>query len=476
MNLSDFSIIILSFGCVVLATDIDKIEWGKHHDNKEVFEILEAVNKRCPDITSLYHLKYRDTSGNERDETPRGNKLHVLAFGTSEPGRPEFKWVGNMHGNEVVGRELILRLAVDLCLGHRNGNPLAASLVGRARLHLMPSMNPDGWEIANDPSAPGRRTEVKGRQNANNVDLNRDFPDLDRRIYELERAGTGPFDHLFSNHTGRCGRQPETCMVMKWILTNNFVLSANLHGGDKVANYPYDESRPDSPNAYSASPDDRLFRQLALAYSSGNPAMFDRRYACPAEGGSDGRPNPFRRGVTNGAKWYSVASGMQDFNYLASNCYEITVELGCKKYPPGNELPRYWEENRQALVNYMSAVHFGIKGQVTKAGSPVAKGAAVITVDRIDTDGSVLPILHNVNTGAHGYYHRLLTDGPFAVTANAPGCAPVTKCVMIDNGVNLERWSARQVDFHLCADAAATGSGKPRQIDSSCEGVLVDGE
>lgn len=381
-----------------------------------------------------------------------------------------------MHGNEVVGRELILRLAVDLCIGHRNGNPLAANLIGRARLHLMPSMNPDGWEIANNSTAPGSRSGVKGRSNANNKDLNRDFPDLDRRIYELERAGTGPFDHLFTNHTDRCGRQPETCMVIAWILSNNFVLSANLHGGDKVANYPYDESRPDSGNSYSASPDDELFRDLALTYSAGNPAMYDRRYACPEEGGSEGRPNPFRHGVTNGAKWYSVASGMQDFNYLASNCYEITVELGCQKYPPGAELPRYWDENRQAFVDYMAAVHSGIKGQVTKAGSPVAKGAAVITVDRIDSDGSVLPILHNVDTGSDGYYYRLLTNGPFAVTANAPGCAAVTKCVVVDNEANLENWSAHQLDFALCRNAAETGSGKARIVDDSCASVLVESD
>lgn len=48
--------------------------------------------------------------------------------------------------------------------------------------------------------------------------------------------------------------------------------------------------------------------------------------------------------------------GMNDFSYLHTNCFEVTVELSCDKFPHENELPQEWENNKDALLTYLEQV------------------------------------------------------------------------------------------------------------------------
>jgi carboxypeptidase D len=151
-----------------------------------------------------------------------------------------------MHGNEVIGREILLNL-IEVLLKNYQSVDCVKKLVDSTRIHILPSMNPDGFEI----SQPGDFEGIQGRANFRGRDLNRNFPDQ-YAVTEDNRV-----------------QEPETLAVMQWIKSYPFVLSANLHGGSLVANYPFDDAKDTYrlQTPYSQSPDDAIFKQLAETYS-----------------------------------------------------------------------------------------------------------------------------------------------------------------------------------------------------------------
>lgn len=358
-----------------------------HHDNKAMFKVMEDLAEKFPNITHLYSI----------GKSVKGDDLKVLIISDNpeehEPGEPEFKYVGNMHGNEVTGRETLLHLMAHLCNEYGKDSAIT-KLVDTTRIHIMPSMNPDGHSIAIEGDAKG----VYGRTNANHVDLNRNFPD------QFDKKPTK--------------RQPETLAVMQWIQSYPFVLSCNLHNGALVANYPYD-SRSDGLDKYSRCPDDDIFRQLALAYSNAHTTMHLGN-PCPGEASY----TTFPSGITNGAAWYNVKGGMQDWNYLHSNCFEITVEQGCYKYPHAYELEGIWNANKQALLTYIQQVHMGMAGFIKNSSGEGISGAKI----------EVAGIDHPITSAADGDYWRLLVPGTYTITVSAPGYQSTTSPVTIPTG------------------------------------------
>lgn len=50
---------------------------------------------------------------------------------------------------------------------------------------------------------------------------------------------------------------------------------------------------------------------------------------------------------------------INDFSYLHTNCLELSIYLGCDKFPHESELPREWENNKEALLTFMEQVGLG---------------------------------------------------------------------------------------------------------------------
>lgn len=133
----------------------------QHHNYNQMMKMLKELTKKYPSITNLYTI----------GKSVEGRELWVMEIsdlpGKHEIGEPEFKYIGNMHGNEVVGREILLYFIQHL-LESYGKNEEITKIIDSTRIHIMPSMNPDGYEKATEGCGG-----VVGRTNAAGIDLNR---------------------------------------------------------------------------------------------------------------------------------------------------------------------------------------------------------------------------------------------------------------------------------------------------------------
>ncbi|XP_063781503.1 probable carboxypeptidase X1 [Pseudophryne corroboree] len=391
----------------------DKLEF-KHHNYKEMRKLMKKVNDACPNITRVYSI----------GKSYLGLKMYVMEIsdnpGEHELGEPEFRYVAGMHGNEVVGRELTLNLMEYLCQEYKKGNPRVLRLITETRIHLLPSMNPDGYEVAYKLGSE-LSGWANGRWSYHGFDLNHNFADLNTPLWEAEDNEQVP-EH-FPNHyipipeyytMENATVAPETRAIIDWMQKIPFVLSANLHGGELVVSYPFDMARSYwMAKELTPTADDAMFRWLATVYATSHRIMVENDHRiCHYD-------NFIRLGnIINGADWHTVAGSMNDFSYLHTNCFEITIELSCDKFPHEVELPTEWENNKEALLVYMEQVHRGIKGVVRDKDTEKGVPDAIIVVDGIN---------HDIRTAVDGDYWRLLNPGDYEVTAKAEGYHPSTK-------------------------------------------------
>jgi hypothetical protein len=112
-----------------------------YHDNEQTHAWLKAFTSgRCGAISRMFSI----------GRSGRGRPLWVLEL-ADHPGaneaEPNFKYVANMHGNEPLGRELLLRHAQWLCdqyVGNSQPDPLAKVRAPRPFCSASPSLPRQG--------------------------------------------------------------------------------------------------------------------------------------------------------------------------------------------------------------------------------------------------------------------------------------------------------------------------------------------
>jgi hypothetical protein len=344
----------------------EAMTFTKYPTYAQYVEMMLAFASDYPGICTL------DTFGT----TPGGRLLLAVKI-SDNPGLEEaeagFLYTSSMHGDELVGYPLMLRLIHYLLTAYGEDSRVRG-LVDSLAIWINPLANPDGTYSGGDQTVTGAT-----RMNASGSDLNRTFPNI----------GKGEPDDT-------TGRPPENRDMMVFLRQHRFSLSANLHAGAELVNYPWDWKE-------ERHPDDDWFRLISGEYTDEVHSV-DPEYMMMMDDG-----------ITNGYDWYEIGGSRQDYvtHYLGGR--EVTLELSFDPFLDSDSLESFWQKNIQSFLYYMTQATYGIRGRVTDAvsGDPLA---ARISIDGHDDETSAVS-----SHPAHGDFYRLIKGGLYDVTFSAEG-------------------------------------------------------
>lgn len=313
---------------------------------------------------------------------------------------PRILLTSSMHGDEIAGYPMMLSL-IDFLIevyndtGHARHTEIK-NLIDNSEIWINPMANPDGTffgDWANYANVSGAR-----RGNANNIDLNRNYPD--------PNGGAHPDGEVY---------QDETVAFMAMADSYHFVIAANMHGGVEVFNYPWDTWSV----AQGRHVDDDWYNLIVAseyathAQNDGPSGYFDYNVDSNA-----------MAGVTHGATWYQVQGGRQDYMNYEKQCRESTLELSNNKIIAANQIENHWDYNRNALIDFIKQGTYGFRGLVKDANTlnPIQAKISIVGRDNIaNSRGSwvntELPI---------GDFYRPIEAGTYDILVEADCYQPRT--------------------------------------------------
>lgn len=347
---------------------------------------------------------------------PSNRKILIAHINNgSGAGKPKFLYTSTIHGDETTGWMLMLRF-IDYLLENPT-LPECANILNNVDLYVGPDTNPDGTYHGGNNTVNGAT-----RANANGVDMNRNYAD--------PHGGAHPDGLPY---------QTETEWFMQFAQENNFVMGANYHGGAEVMNYPWD-------NTYTLHADDQWYQLISHEYAD----------LCHVQ--SSNYMTDYNNGVTNGAQWYMIGGGRQDYMNGYAECRELTIECSNTKCPSGSQMPNFWNINKNSIFAFVNQCLNGIHGTVVDAASKAPIGGATITLtghdDQYSTVSTQLP---------NGDFHRPVKAGTYNVRITKNGYEAYETQVTVADGqavtVDAELVALEGIVADFVADATAIAIG-----------------
>ena len=341
-------------------------DWNYYPTYDTYIELMYQFAEEYPDICEVFSI------GNSIE----GRELLVAHIGDDisiESDEPEFYYMGQIHGDELVASIVLMHLIDDLLTLYRTDTRID-NIVNEIDIYINPLANPDGLYAGGNNTVAGAT-----RGNANHIDMNRNYPD--------------PED---GQHPDGYETQPEIIAQIEFIAEHNFVLTADLHSGIEVIMYPWFTWE-------TLHADDNWFQNVCQTYVEAAHELSPPEYFTYAG-----------EGVLNGFLYCPISGCSVDYMNWYQNVRCFCLELSYEKALPADELEDYYLWNYNAMLLFMEETLCGLRGIVTNEFGITIE--AKITVEDHDFNHSEIYTDPDI-----GDYHRPIGEGIYDFTYSSWG-------------------------------------------------------
>ena len=367
---------------IKVANSIEEmLSWDCYPSYQVYVDLMQNLAQDFPNICRL------DTIG---FSTENRLILSLKIYNNTTENNPKFFYSSTMHGDELTGAVVLMRLADYLLRNHQTNSEIG-QLISDMQIYICPIANPDGVYAGGNNNVSNAT-----RYNANYIDLNRNFP-----------------NPKYGSHPDGEEHQKETLAFMQYALEEDFDLSINLHGGAEVCNYPWDSWIENQ----KSHPDKDWFISLCQDFVSQVRTIGGQNYFTDVS----------YTGITNGGDWYKIYGSRQDWQNYYTKAREITLEISTTKTPSSNLLPQYWNKLKDGLIGFISNSLTGVEGVIKDITNQETISNATIEVLGLDFDSLF------TYSNSQGYYFRPLLEGNYELKVTAEGYNDTIMNININN-------------------------------------------
>ncbi len=319
---------------------------------QQMLDLMDSISTAHPNICMKVNL---GTSAGGRQLVA----LKISDNVTVNEAEPSILFEGGIHGDELVGPEMVVRFARELCNNYST-NSFYSELINSRQIWLIAMINPDG-RVNND------------RYNENGVDVNRDMG----YMWGGEGNSTGEYS------------QPESKIVRDFLFSHPLSIYISYHAGTETIAYPWsyrgNPSAEDAANAFLGNLYSSTSGYSNLTYGQGYITM------------------------------YAINGSTKDMGYGTSGIISWSLEVSLDKQPPAAQIQTYCDQNRPSMLAMTTQAGYGLQGTITDSvsGNPVSAVISVNSFYPVYSDTGIgyyhkylLPGTYTVTISANGYHSK----------------------------------------------------------------------